>query len=85
MVFRPGIQSGYEIEHPHAGVFCLSGPAIERLIERFDLENVEAVSYVETRLRRLGVLGALRAKGFEPGDEVRIGDAGFALFASAKS
>lgn len=85
MVFRPGIQSGYEIEHPRAGVFCLTGPTVERLIERFDLENVEAVSYVETRLRRLGVLGALRAKGFEPGDEVRIGDAAFALFASAKS
>ena len=30
------------------------------------------MAYVEGRLRRLGVLRALEAKGFQPGDELQI-------------
>ena len=50
-----------------------SGEAVERLIARHDLENDEALAHVEHRLRRMGVIGALEAAGFEPGDDVEIG------------
>ena len=53
------------------------GRPVERLLVRFDIENDDAMAYVEGRLRRLGVLRALEAEGFQPGDELRI--AGVAL------
>jgi GTP-binding protein len=82
MVFRPGLQAGYEVTRLDAEAFAVTGPAVARLVERFDLENPEALAYIEARMRRLGVLGSLQAKGFSPGDEVRVGDAALALFAS---
>ncbi len=49
------------------------------LVERHDLSNPEAISYLERRLREIGVVAALRDAGFEPGDEVRVGDQAFEL------
>ena len=37
------------------------------------------MAYLEERLRRIGVLKALEAQGFEPGDEVEIGGVTFEL------
>jgi GTP-binding protein len=80
MVFRPGLQAGYEVQRVADREFAVSGPTVEDMVQRFDLDNYEAVSYLESRMRRLGVLGALRAKGFSPGDRVRVGEAVFKLF-----
>jgi GTP-binding protein len=77
MVFRPAEKRGYRVEATEDGVFEVTGSPVERLIERFDTENEDAMAYVEGRLRRMGVIGALEAKGFKPGDELRI--AGVAL------
>ena len=41
----------------------MSGRGIERLIARHDVENEEAMRYVEDRLRTIGVIRALEAKG----------------------
>ena len=37
------------------------------------------VDYVEQRLRRMGVIAALEARGFEPGDDVELGGIVFEL------
>ena len=37
------------------------------------------MAYLEGRLRRIGVLGALEAKGFQPGDEIEIAGVTFEL------
>ena len=37
------------------------------------MENEEALAHVEQRLRRMGVIAALEAQGFEPGDDVELG------------
>ena len=52
---------------------------VERLIARHDLDNEEALRYVEERLRALGVIRALEAAGFEPGDDVEIAGIVFEL------
>ena len=49
------------------------------LVERHDLDNFEAVAYLEQRLTEIGVIKALRKAGFEDGDEVRIGEHTFEL------
>jgi GTPase len=77
MVFRPARDSGFTVERVAPGTFAVRGRAVERLLLRFDVENEDAMAYVEGRLRRLGVVRALEAKGFKPGDELQI--AGFAL------
>jgi GTP-binding protein len=77
MVFRPAQRTGFTVERVGSGAFAVRGRSVERLLQRFDVENEDAMAYVEGRLRRLGVLHALEAEGFQPGDELRI--AGVAL------
>jgi len=60
-------------------VFRVTGRGIERLIERHDIENEEALRYIEERLRTIGVIRALEAQGFEPGDDVEIAGIVFEL------
>ncbi len=78
-VFRPSAGQAYEVEKTGAGEFRVSGDAVERLIARHDMDNEEAQAHVEQRLRRMGVLEALRTAGFEPGDDVEIGGIVFEL------
>jgi len=78
-VFRPAARRGFDVERVGDGAFRVSGEAVERLIARHDLESEEALAYVEHRLRRMGVIAALDAKGFEPGDDVEIAGVVFEL------
>jgi GTP-binding protein len=55
------------------------GGALERLLERFDMENHEAVLYVHRLLERQGVLEQLRAAGVKEGDLVHVGKITFAF------
>jgi len=79
-VYRPAERSGYTVERCGEHAFIVSGPSVERLVERHDLENREALAYIEGRLKAMGVIGALEAQGFEPGEEVRVGDVAFVLY-----
>jgi GTP-binding protein len=78
-VFRPAAARAFEVERVGDGEWRVSGDAVERLVARHDLENDEALVHVEHRLRRMGVIGALEARGFEPGDDVEIGGVVFEL------
>ena len=55
------------------------GRGVELLFERHDTGNEEALAYLEQRLIEIGVIAALTKAGFEPGDDVRIGDQEFEL------
>ncbi len=79
MVFRPRAGAGFQVERLGEGAFAVRGRGIERLLERFDVDNEDAMAYLEGRLRRIGVLGALEAKGFQPGDEIEIAGVTFEL------
>jgi GTPase len=79
MVFRPTAGAGFHVEALGEGSFAVRGRGIERLLERFDVDNEDAMAYLEGRLRRIGVLGALEAEGFQPGDEIEIAGVTFEL------
>jgi GTP-binding protein len=79
MVFRPAGGRGFQVERLGEGAFAVRGIGIERLLQRFDIENEDAMAYLEGRLRRIGVLGALEAEGFQPGDEIEIAGVTFEL------
>jgi GTPase len=80
MVFRPAARGGgLLVERVSERAFEVSGEGIERLIARHDVDNEDAMVYVEERLRKLGVLDALLQAGFVAGDDVRIAGIAFAL------
>jgi GTPase len=79
MVFRPRSGAAFQVEQLREGAYAVTGRGIERLLERFDVDNEDAMAYLEGRLRRIGVLGALEAKGFQPGDDIEIAGVTFEL------
>ncbi len=78
-VFRPAADRGWRVERAPEGGYRVAGRGIERLVARHDLDNEEALAYIEQRLRGLGVIDALRAQGFEAGDDVEIAGVAFDL------
>ena len=78
-VFRPAANRGFSVERTGDGAFRVAGDGVERLLLRHDLDNDEALAHVENRLRRMGVISALEAQGFEPGDDVEIAGVLFEL------
>ena len=78
-VYRPGEEEGFDVIREGDGRFRVAGRGIELLIARHDLDNPEALDYLESRLREIGVIAELRRAGFEPGDEVVVGRLEFEL------
>jgi GTPase len=79
-VYRPAGEGGYWVEREEDGGFRVLGRGVEVLFERHDTKNEEALAYLEQRLHEIGVIAALNRAGFEPGNEVRIGEHEFELF-----
>ena len=77
--FRPAGDRGFTVERTGENSFSVTGPRVERLIQRFDVENEEAAAHVEHRLDRMGVIRALEEQGFAAGDEVEIAGETFEL------
>ena len=78
-VFRPAAGRTFDVARTGPDSFVVTGEAVERLIQRFDVENEEAQAHIERRLKRMGVITALEREGFEPGDDVEIGGIVFEL------
>jgi GTP-binding protein len=79
-VYRPAGEGGYSVEREDDGAYRVTGRGVELLFERHDVANEEALAYLEQRLNEIGVIAALRAAGFEPGDEVRVAEHEFELY-----
>jgi GTP-binding protein len=79
MIFRPATSSGFVVERLAEGSFAVNGRGIERLVARYDVHNEDAMAYLEGRLRKIGVLRALEAEGFQAGDDLEIAGVVFEL------
>jgi GTPase len=78
-VYRPGGERSFDVERGSGGALRVTGAAVERLIVRHDLDNPDALRYIEERLAAMGVIRALEAAGFRPGDDVEIAGTVFEL------
>jgi len=58
-------------------VYVVSGPAIDRLMARVNLEDTQSLQYFQRMLKRQGVIRGLRRAGVNEGDTVRIKDMEF--------
>ena len=54
------------------GVFRVTGGQVERMVVQTDWENEEAITFLQHRMKRLGVDEALLRAGAVDGDEIRI-------------
>ncbi len=59
------------------GVFIVSGPGMDRLIDSVNFEDQESLNWFHRTLRRLGVIDALREAGAQEGSAVRIAEMEF--------
>jgi GTP-binding protein len=78
-VFRPAAERSYAVQRVEDHSFRVVGKGIERLVARYDLDNEDALAHLERRLRGIGVIRALEAEGFEPGNDVEIAGVAFEL------
>ena len=78
-VFRPAAARSWQVHRLREGAFSVTGDPVVRLLAKHDLENEEALAYVERSLKKMGVIRALEAAGFEPGDDVEIDGVVFEL------
>jgi GTP-binding protein len=78
-VYRPAADRGWRVQRLGDGSFRVTGRGIERLVARYDLDNEDALAYLERRLRGIGVIDALQDQGFEAGDDVEIAGIAFEL------
>ncbi len=78
-VFRPAAERAYRVKRTGDHAFAVTGQGVERLVARYDLGNEDALAHLERRLRGIGVIDALAAQGFEPGDDVEIAGVTFEL------
>ncbi len=60
-----------------ADAWRVAGRQVERMVVQTDWENEEAVTFLQHRMRRLGVDDALAEAGARSGDEVRICEVAF--------
>ena len=72
VVLRP-VEEGFAVIRDDDGTWRVSGRTAERVIAMADLTNLEAMEYVQYRLRKMGVDRALARAGVREGDVVRIG------------
>lgn len=59
------------------GVYVVSGPSMDRLINSVNFDDEESMNWFHRTLRRWGVIDALREAGAKEGDVVSILDMEF--------
>ncbi len=76
-LYTPAKEHEVVVKSESKGSFRISGNRVESLMNRLDLENQEALDYLEQRLKKMGVIEMLERDGFKSGDEICIGEAAF--------
>jgi GTP-binding protein len=72
VLLRPA-EEGFSVLRDDDGAWRVSGRSAERVVAMAELTNLEAMEYVQHRLRTMGVERALARAGAREGDVVRIG------------
>ena len=71
-----------EMEQPYEitlvnGEYVISGPAVDKLLGMVNLDDYDSLQYFQRMLRKQGIIDALREKGVQDGDTVRMNDFSF--------
>jgi GTP-binding protein len=77
VVRAPEDDRSFDVRRIASDAFAVTGRGIERMVIMTELDNEEAVAYLQKRLARAGVEDALIAQGAVDGDEIEIAGATF--------
>jgi GTP-binding protein len=61
-------------------IFIVESEKIEKMINRYDLDNYQALQYVQKILKSMGIEKALKKRGINEGDRVKIGNMYFYFY-----
>ncbi len=75
-VFEPNTDYRYQVRRENEG-FRVEGKGIERMVIMTELNNAEALAFLQRRLVKAGVEAALKEAGAVEGDEIYIAGAVF--------
>jgi GTP-binding protein len=77
-VLRPGAErlEAFTVTREQSG-FRVRGEALERLVAKADVDNPEALAYLQEVIERAGLNAALRRAGAQPGDTVLVAEGEF--------
>lgn len=67
----------FSVEDLGDGIFRVSGKSVERMVIQTEWDNIEAIDYLQSRLRKSGVERALAQAGAQTGDEIQIANRSF--------
>ncbi|NLI61727.1 MAG: GTPase ObgE [Clostridiales bacterium] len=59
------------------GVYVVSGPTVDRLLGRVNMDDYESMQYFQRALRKQGIIDALRNMGINDGDTVQMNELEF--------
>ncbi len=76
VIHRP-LPRTFQVVRDPDGAYRVKGKTVERSVALSNITTPEAIDYIQSRLKKLGVDKALRRSGARDGDEVRI--AGFSF------
>lgn len=77
--YDPLRERGFQVRREEDG-FYVQGKRVEELLRRMDLDNPQALAYIQGKLKRIGVEDELLRQGASEGDTVIIGDYVFDFF-----
>lgn len=72
VIHRPS-PVGFELTRDPDGAVRIIGRSVERTVALSNITSPDALDYIQSRLRKLGVDKALKRSGIREGEEVRIG------------
>ncbi len=77
IVYEAKQQEDFTIGRDIDGAFLIRGRGIERLVAMTNFDNDEGVRRFQQLFKRIGIESALKEKGVQEGDAVRIGEMEF--------
>lgn len=66
-------EKGYEIKVEN-GVYVITGPYVDRLFKKFNINDSESLKYFEKSIANKGIIDELKKMGIKDGDTVRMND-----------
>ena len=82
---REAADRRFSVKNLGGGVFRVSGGQVERMVVQTDWDNEEAISFLQHRLKRLGVEQELERAGAQDGDEIRFVGCSFEFESAASA
>ena len=71
-VYKAEEEVPFKIFRDDAGVYCVEGNRVLKIVNSTNFENYESLQYFQRAIKKMGIIDALTNMGIQEGDPVRI-------------